>query len=162
AAAARELLGTLEADGMGEDSASLAPLLLRARAEADGLLGEPPADWFDPLASRRALAILRHPIQPAAGDERDAWRRLSAAADPDPRVRRLASLVPALPPLPEPAPWLARLLEEPDPPPQDPLPAWSTAPGVDRLGRALASGLAAAPPAAALARLAALHELARS
>lgn len=161
AAAARELLGRLGADAARDPGAGapLAPLILRAEAEARRLFEEPPPGWFEPGPARRALAILRH-LAGRPASHLESWRELSAAADPDPRVRRLASLAPTLTPPPEPPDWIERL---PRAAPEPPVPGSAhDGPAQDdprEAARALAATVDWKDPWASLVRLGLVHEL---
>lgn len=111
-AAARELLAGHKNDSArsGAPDLELAPALLGARARALGL-GDAPPGLLEAEADRRALAVLRH-LSGALSEGREGWRALVAAADPDPGVRLLAVLAPALAsPPPPPAPISAALEE---------------------------------------------------
>lgn len=165
AAAARELLeritGEAQPGGPGgpQDQAAIAPLLLRAQAEARGLVGEPPEGWFDPRPARRALAVLRN-LGAGAGGGPSPWRDFLAGADPDPGVRRLASLAPTLRPLPGGPPWVARLIAA-APEPGDEVARLDPrgVPTPESEAAALLAGFDASEPWQALARLAAVQDL---
>lgn len=66
-------------------------VVLRARARRESVEGPAPPGWFDPEADLRALAILRA-VGDDGGEAIEGWLRVSAQADPDDRVRRLAGL----------------------------------------------------------------------
>lgn len=90
AAAAADLLLS-SSEGM----AGNVEVVLRARAEIEGVTGDPPAGWCDAEPDRRALALLGSwgQSRDALEEERlRAWTRVLVLADPDPIVGSLARL----------------------------------------------------------------------